>query len=100
MQVVEVGKYLETFAAHFSLEPHDNVKQVQEVLLGDSHAYVFFPPSHGDMHMYVRNQRKLKEAEASKLFYQMVAAIAHCHKHGIVLRDLKLRKFAFQDLEK
>lgn len=98
-KVVEIGKYLETFAANFALEPHDNVKPVQEVLLGDAHAYVFFPPSHGDMHMYVRNQRKLKEGEASRLFYQMVSGIAHCHEHDIVLRDLKLRKFTFQDHE-
>ncbi|XP_072042538.1 tribbles homolog 2-like [Amphiura filiformis] len=99
-KVVEVGKYLETFAANFSMEPHDNVKQVQEVLLGDAQAYAFFPASHGDMHMYARSQRKLNESEASRLFRQMVSAIAHCHRHGIVLRDLKLRKFAFQDFEK
>ena len=97
LQVVDSKKYAEEFAANFKLESHDNVAPVQEVLLGEEKAYVFFPRNHGDMHQYVRSKRKLKEEEASELFYQMVLAVAHCHENGIVLRDLKLRKFVFKN---
>jgi len=34
------------------------------------------------------------------LFAQIVAAISHCHQNGVVLRDLKLRKFVFKDPER
>ncbi|ELK35537.1 Tribbles like protein 3 [Myotis davidii] len=31
---------------------------------------------------------------------EMAAAVAHCHQHGLVLRDLKLRRFVFTDCER
>uniref|UniRef100_A0A8C5L831 Tribbles homolog 2 n=1 Tax=Jaculus jaculus TaxID=51337 RepID=A0A8C5L831_JACJA len=36
----------------------------------------------------------------SRLFYQIASAVAHCHDGGLVLRDLKLRKFIFKDEER
>ncbi len=99
-KVVDSKKYAEEFAANFKLEPHDNVAPIHEVLLGEEKAYVFFPRNHGDMHQYVRSKRKLNEEEASQLFYQMVLAVAHCHDSGIVLRDLKLRKFVFKNCQR
>ncbi|XP_053575614.1 tribbles homolog 2-like [Bombina bombina] len=52
------------------------------------------------MHFFVRTCKKLKEEEAARLFYQIVSAVAHCHDGGVVLRDLKLRKFVFNDKER
>ncbi|XP_054854254.1 tribbles homolog 2 isoform X2 [Eublepharis macularius] len=52
------------------------------------------------MHSFVRTCKKLKEEEAAKLFYQIASAVAHCHESGLVLRDLKLRKFIFKDEER
>merc|ERR1711976_642372 len=64
---------------------------------GETKAYIFFATTYGDLHSYVRSKRKLKESEAIKLFKQIVSVILHCHENGIVLRDLKLRKFFFLD---
>ena len=50
-----------------------------------------------NLHSYVRSKQKLSETVAAPLFNQVVAAVAHCHKNNIVLRDLKLRKFVFKD---
>lgn len=96
-KVVPIEKYRDILSAYWRVGQHEHVTQINEIILGDSQAYVFFPKHHGDLHSYVRNKRKLKEAEAVLLFNQIVEAVAHCHENGIVLRDLKLRKFVFKD---
>ena len=45
-------------------------------------------------------ERGYWEEEAARLFYQIASAVAHCHDGGLVLRDLKLRKFIFKDEER
>ena len=70
---------------------------LQEVVVGQKHIYLVFPPCHGDMHCYVRTRRRLREPNARHLFRQIVAAVHEAHVKGIVLRDLKLRKFVFTD---
>uniref|UniRef100_A0A8C6SDJ0 Tribbles homolog 2 n=1 Tax=Neogobius melanostomus TaxID=47308 RepID=A0A8C6SDJ0_9GOBI len=52
------------------------------------------------MHSFVRTCKKLREDEAARLFHQIVSAVAHCHDNGLVLRDLKLRKFVFKNEER
>ena len=69
----------------------------QEVVIGRQRVYLVLPPCHGDLHSYVRSRRRLREATARALFRQVVAAVHHAHSRGIVLRDLKLRKFVFTD---
>lgn len=93
---MDVHQYREAFAPTFHLGYHPRINHVEEVLQGHTQAYVIFPTTHGDMHSYVRRKRKLREREAAALFHQMVQAVAHCHTHGVVLRDLKLRKFVFK----
>lgn len=60
-------------------------------------AWVVFPAHHGDLHSYVRVRRRLREVEAQRLFTKVAATVAACHDAGLVLRDLKLRKFVFTD---
>ena len=69
----------------------------QEVVVGDKNIYLMFPPCHGDLHSYVRTRRRLREPAARHLFRQIVSAVHEAHSKGIVLRDLKLRKFVFTD---
>ena len=100
MQVIPIKKYRGTLAGYWRVDSHENMNQIEEILLGETQAYVFFARNYGDLHSYVRNKRKLKEPEAIRLFQQIVAAVCHCHENGIVLRDLKLRKFVFKDEDK
>jgi tribbles-like protein len=79
---------------------HENISEIGEIILGETQAYVFFPQHYGDLHSYIRSKRKLKETEACRLFQQIIAAVLHCHVNGVVLRDLKLRKFVFKDPER
>ena len=93
----EIGRYQESLAAYFALGQHPHINQILEILLGETRAYVFFERSHGDMHSFVRTCKKLREDEAARLFHQIASAVAHCHDNGLVLRDLKLRKFVFKN---
>lgn len=97
LQVFDIGRYQESLAAYFALGQHQHINQILEILLGETRAYVFFERSYGDMHSFVRTCKKLREDEAARLFYQIASAVAHCHDNGLVLRDLKLRKFVFKN---
>lgn len=82
------------------MEGHSHINSLREVLLGDRLQYLIFSPSYGDLHSHVRNSKPVGETFARKLFRQMVGTVKACHDKGIVLRDLKLRKFVFADPQK
>lgn len=107
--------------AHFRLDGHPNVNYLEKVIQNASQSYLFFEPSQvvkavqskvndcelnflslsqGDLHSHVRVRKRLRENEARRLFRQMCEVVKTCHEQGIVLRDLKLRKFVFADSER
>ncbi|KAI3369772.1 hypothetical protein L3Q82_024601, partial [Scortum barcoo] len=96
-QVIPLLGYQERLAAYNRIGQHDNICGLLDVVVGHDSVYVFLPSQHGDMHAYVRSRKRLDEEEAGHLFAQMLNAVTHCHHQGIVLRDLKLRRFVFTD---
>jgi tribbles-like protein len=84
-------------SAHYRVDGHPNINPIHEVVVGDRQTYLFFPPCFTDLHSYVRTRRRLREPQARPLFRQIVSAVHEAHSKGIVLRDLKLRKFVFAD---
>ncbi|XP_022068767.2 tribbles homolog 3 [Acanthochromis polyacanthus] len=96
-QVLPLRGYQERLAAYDRVGHHDNVCGLLDVVVGQDSVYIFLPGHHGDMHAYVRSRKRLGEEEAGLLFAQMLNAVTHCHRHGVVLRDLKLRRFVFTD---
>eukprot|EP00918_Siedleckia_nematoides_P083676 GHVU01183430.1.p1 GENE.GHVU01183430.1~~GHVU01183430.1.p1 ORF type:complete len:341 (-),score=15.66 GHVU01183430.1:2122-3144(-) len=99
-KVVPLDKYRDLLSAYWRVDAHEHICSIEEIILGETKAYVFFQKGHGDLHSYVRTKRKLRESEAIELFRQIVKAVIHCHDNGLVLRDLKLRKFVFKNPEK
>lgn len=99
-KVYPICEALAVLEPYSRLPPHRHVARPAEVLEGTDNLYTFFPRSHGDMHSLVRRRRRLPEPEATALFRQMAAAVAYCHQHGLVLRDLKLRRFVFTNCER
>lgn len=99
-KVFPITKYREALSAYWQVDTHENISSISEIILGETKAYVFFERHYGDLHSYVRQRKRLKEEEASRLFEQIIAAVHHCHDNGIVLRDLKLRKFVFKNPER
>lgn len=57
---------------------------------------VVFPALGEDLHSYVRAAKGLPEREAKSIFRAILSAVAHCHRHRIVLRDLRLGKIFFK----
>ncbi|XP_061396244.1 tribbles [Musca vetustissima] len=50
-----------------------------------------------DLHTYLRENHRLCETEARTLFHQICETVLICHRNGIILRDLKLKRFFFID---
>lgn len=84
-------------SAHYRLDFHPRVSSLHEVIARNRYLYLVFPKAHGDLHSYVRSRKRLRESEARRLFKQIAETVQICHENGIVLRDLKLRKFVFAD---
>ncbi|KAH0554150.1 tribbles homolog 2-like [Cotesia glomerata] len=84
--------------AHMRLEGTGAASAVAGIVdAGRDKKYLLLEGHHGDLHAYVRARRRLREPEARRLFRQVSKAVATCHENGVVLRDLKLRKFVFAD---
>lgn len=96
-QVFDMGAYQEKIRPYGVLPPHRNVASIRDIILGERKAYVFLEKDFGDMHTYIKSCRRLDEERACGLFLQVARAVAHCHQAGVVLGDLKLRKFVFAD---
>jgi len=96
-QIVEKENYREALLPYTLVSSNELINNIVDVLHGKKHVYFIFEKSYGDLHSYIRSKRKLKEAEASSLFKQIVNSVSYCHSVGVVVRDLKLRKFVFTD---
>ncbi|KAK6276803.1 hypothetical protein J4Q44_G00392040 [Coregonus suidteri] len=100
-KVLPVSRYREVLCSYYCLPPHPNIIEMRDVVVGDAHAYLFFPRSYGNLGVMLQAQcRRLPEDTARYLFRQLVSAVAHCHDNGLVLRDLKLNKFVFKNKER
>lgn len=99
-KIIPLIKYREVLAPYWMVGDHPHISSIHEIVLGSSSAYVIFQRQYEDLHSYVRRKRRLKESEASELFSQIVSAVEYCHQNGVIIRDLKLRKFVFKDPER
>jgi len=100
VQVFPLDQYRDSLSPYWQVDAHEHIATSKEIILGQTKAYILFPKSYGDLHSYVRQKKRLGESEARTLFRQIVSAICHCHVNGVILRDLKLRKFVFEDVER
>jgi len=50
-----------------------------------------------DLGSYIQSRGPLPEETARILFRQLVLAVAHAHKHGVMLRQIRLEKIHFTD---
>jgi len=96
-KVVPTRSSHSVLSGYLRMEGNPGINCIERIFVGPKHTYVLFPPSHGDLHSYVRSKKRLVESEAISLFHQIATIVNDCHQNGICLRDLKLRKFVFRD---
>lgn len=97
LQVLSLRSYQECLAAYNRIGRHESICSFLDVVICQDRAYAFLSAHYGDMHMHVRRRKQLSEDETRCLFTQVLRAVSHCHQHGVILRDLKLRRFVFTD---
>ncbi|CAI5484947.1 unnamed protein product [Closterium sp. Yama58-4] len=69
---------------------HCNIVSLQRVYEDSSAVYfVMEKCSDGDLLGYISRTGPADEHEAAKIFRQLITAVAFCHEHGVVHRDLK-----------
>ncbi|KAF2347086.1 Protein kinase-like domain [Trinorchestia longiramus] len=91
----------EVCSQHSLLGEVDGIRPPLELIEGsDSLSWLVIAPHHGDLHSYVRSRKRIREVEAQRLFSQVAGVVDRCHSTGLVLRDLKLRKFVFTDVNR
>lgn len=97
LQVLSLHSYQDFLIAYNRIGQHESICSLLDTVICGDRAYVFLSGHYGDMHTYVRRWKRLSEDEMRCLFTQVLNAVSHCHQHGVILRDLKLRKFVFTD---
>ena len=92
-------RFYQSKAALFSSGYVKGVHPIREVLLSQSrsHVFAFSNTNYGYLHQYLRGKKRLSEVEAAPLFRQIVELVRAAHSQKIALRDIKLKKFIFED---
>ncbi|KAF7694242.1 NUAK family SNF1-like kinase 1 [Silurus meridionalis] len=77
---------------------HTHIISIYEVFENkDKIVIVMEYASKGELYDYISERRKLSERETRHFFRQIVSAVHHCHKKGVVHRDLKLENVLLDD---
>lgn len=97
-KVMPLKEYEKRFVAYNRVGFSDTINTINEIILGEKNAYIFFELHYGDLNQYAR--KHLQESEARELFRQIVTLIHRCHTNGISPRNIKLVNFVFVDEEK
>jgi serine/threonine protein kinase len=69
----------------------------RDIISLDRTAIVLYPNYMNNLHQYITEKHRLNENESRNLFSQIVRAVQICHRVGLIVRDLKLRKIIFND---
>ncbi|KAF7848819.1 hypothetical protein BT93_L1536 [Corymbia citriodora subsp. variegata] len=72
------------------LPPHPNLLRIHNAYEDSSHLHLILDLCDSpDLHRAVVSAGPLPEAEAARIIAQLMRAVAHCHRHGVIHRDIK-----------
>ncbi|XP_012069828.2 LOW QUALITY PROTEIN: phosphoenolpyruvate carboxylase kinase 1 [Jatropha curcas] len=73
------------------LSPHPHIIQLHNLYEDETHLHMVIELcSSQDLHDLIIGNGVLTEAEARVIFIQLMEAVSHCHRYGVVHRDIKL----------
>lgn len=81
--------------ARLLLADYDGVCKPLDITVIQDKAFVIIRKTYGDLHNYLKQRKRLSEAQAAPIFHQIVCLVRDAHCRNIALRDLKLKKFVF-----
>lgn len=90
-----VNRHLINSMTMEQLAAKSNLHFFRDVLSLERTAIVLYPNYSSNLHTYITEKHRLNESESRNLFTQIVRAIQTCHRVGLIIRDLKLRKIIF-----
>uniref|UniRef100_A0A8C4NH15 non-specific serine/threonine protein kinase n=1 Tax=Eptatretus burgeri TaxID=7764 RepID=A0A8C4NH15_EPTBU len=77
---------------------HPHIIRIYEVFENDNKLVIVMEfASNGELFDYLHKQGQLRESEARRFFRQILAATMHCHRNGVVHRDLKLENILLDE---
>lgn len=83
--------------AHLHLADCEGVRRPRDVRVLEDKVFLIGSRTHGDLHNFLKRKKRLPEVQAAQLFRQIVSLVGAAHRKNIALRDLKLKKFVFED---
>jgi serine/threonine protein kinase len=79
------------------LAAKNNLHFFHDIISLETTAIVLYPNYSSNLHTYITEKHRLNENESRNLFSQIIRAIQMCHRVGLIIRDLKLRKIIFNN---
>ena len=70
---------------------------MSQIVQHESKWYFINPPHRETLHELIQRKKILDEIEAQEIFRKVLLIVAACHCLGIMIREIKLRKFAFDE---
>jgi serine/threonine protein kinase len=92
-----INKQLKNSMTIQQLAAKYNLHFFHDIISLDKTAIVLYPNYSSNLHTYITEKHRLNENESRNLFTQIVRAIQMCHRVGLIIRDLKLRKIIFNN---
>ncbi|KNC52973.1 uncharacterized protein AMSG_12239 [Thecamonas trahens ATCC 50062] len=81
-----------------NLLSHPHIASLREVQVTVDHVYMVMEyVSGGELFDYIVTRGRIREAEARRLFRQLVSAVAYCHGNYLTHRDIKLENLLLDD---
>eukprot|EP00441_Pelagodinium_beii_P001715 CAMPEP_0197689974 /NCGR_PEP_ID=MMETSP1338-20131121/107659_1 /TAXON_ID=43686 ORGANISM="Pelagodinium beii, Strain RCC1491" /NCGR_SAMPLE_ID=MMETSP1338 /ASSEMBLY_ACC=CAM_ASM_000754 /LENGTH=433 /DNA_ID=CAMNT_0043272369 /DNA_START=135 /DNA_END=1436 /DNA_ORIENTATION=+ len=74
----------------------DHVLGISEIVEGEDEFYVVMPKCNGgELFEFLANETEVPEAECKRIIKEILTAVGHLHKNGIIHRDIKPENIMF-----
>ena len=91
------GKNVLGFRTLLRLPHHENIQRPLDFIRFNDGYLSMVSKTYGDFHLYIRSKKRLAESECRRFFKQILSSVQHCHENQVIVGELKLKKFVFQD---